>query len=441
MTERFVRPSLPDSVGLLILALLMPGWTLPAAAQVGVANGRDAGNGLATVRLYLDCPGRDTCDRDFIRTELDYIDHVREQGDADVHVLITTQRNASGGVQYTIAFLGRRRFETVSDTLQYSSMGTDTGDERRRGLTQMIALGLTPYLVRTDLARRLRLGVERGPVTSRPIREVDPWDFWIFNLGVSGSFEGEESRTNYRGRGNVSANRTTEDWIVRLSARGDYRESRFNLDDTTIVSTQRDGNLFAFGAKSLGPRWSLGASTNASTSTRNNTRYSLNAGPAIEFNLFPYSESTRRELRFQYEWDVTYVEYEQETIFGRVDETLLSHGFEIRLDLRQPWGGAQSGLEIKHYLTNFDTDRTKFYSIQLEGGMNVRLIRGLSVNMGGEFNFIHDQLYLPNEDASDEDVLLGTVRLKTAYDYRLEVGLNYSFGSIYNNVVNPRFGF
>ncbi len=413
----------------------------PAGAQVGVANGRDAGSGIATIRLYLDCPGRDVCDQEFLRTELNYIDHVREQGDADVHVLVTTEGNASGGRAYTIAFLGHRRFAAVSDTLTYSSLGTDTPDERRRGLTQVIALGLTPYLVRTDLARRLRLGVERTAVTREPIREVDPWNYWIFNLGVSGSVEGEESRNNYRGRGNVSANRTTEEWILRLSARGDYRESRFNLDDTTIVSSQRDGNFFAFGARSLGPKWSLGGSTNASTSTRNNTKYSLNAGPAIEYNLFPYSESTRRELRFQYEWDLTYVNYEEETIFGYQDETLLSHGFEIRLDLRQPWGGSQAGLEMKHYLTNFDRDRTKFYSVQLEGGMNVRLIRGLSLNFGGEFNFIHDQLYLSSEDASDEDVLLGTVRLKTAYDYRLEVGLNYSFGSIFNNVVNPRFGF
>ena len=441
MIARLTRLSLLVRASLIALMSVLPGLVLPVYAQVGVANGSDRDHGIATIRLYLDCPDRDTCDRDFIRTEINYIDHVREQGDADVHVLISTQQNASGGVQFTIAFLGRRRFATVSDTLQYNSLGTDTGDERRRGLTQMIALGLTPFLLRTDLARRLRLGVERGDVTSRSIREIDPWDYWIFNLGVSGSFEGEESRTNFRGRGNVSANRTTEDWKVRLSTRGDFRESRFNLDDTTIVSTQRDGSMFVFGAKSLGPHWSLGGASNVSTSTRNNTQYSLNAGPAVEFNLFPYSESTRRELRFQYEWDLTYVDYQEETIFGRLDETLLSQTFEIRLDLRQPWGGAQSGLEVRHYLTNFDSDRTKFYSVQLEGGMNVRLIRGLSLNVNGEFNFIHDQLYLPIEEASDEDVLLGTVRLKTAYDYQLEVGLNYSFGSIYNSVVNPRFGF
>ncbi len=46
----------------------------------------------------------------------------------------------------------------------------------------------------------------------------------------------------------------------------------------------------------------------------------------------------------------------------------------------------------------------------------------------------------PKEDASFEDILLRLKQLQTNYSYSLSLGLSYSFGSIYSNVVNPRFG-
>ncbi|MFH1686770.1 MAG: hypothetical protein ABIE70_04525 [bacterium] len=43
-------------------------------------------------------------------------------------------------------------------------------------------------------------------------------------------------------------------------------------------------------------------------------------------------------------------------------------------------------------------------------------------------------------EASDEDVLLRRHELATSYDYYMSVGISYTFGSIYNDVVNARFG-
>jgi hypothetical protein len=42
--------------------------------------------------------------------------------------------------------------------------------------------------------------------------------------------------------------------------------------------------------------------------------------------------------------------------------------------------------------------------------------------------------------ASLEDVLLMRKQLATSYEYYFSIGLSYTFGSIYSNVVNPRFG-
>jgi len=395
-----------------------------------------------SLRVFLDCGGRHTCDEEYIRTEIDYVDHVRDYTRSDVHLLVTTERTASGGESYTLAFLGQGAFAPLSDTLTVSILGTDTGNEQREKITRMIAVGLTPFLARTALAGRIRIEVDRNghePDQSVPVE--DPWNAWIFSLGFSGSFESEESTKQYSTRNDVWANRTTEDWKVRLGTRIRYELEKYQVEDGEETDEQLDGSLTAFVAKSLGPHWSVGASVSGNTSSRENTDYSVGGHPTVEYNIFPYSESTRRELRLQYRIGAEYVRYADTTKYLLIDETLLAQGFEVRLDLRQPWGGSWGSFELKHYLTNFDESRLKFYSIEIDGGINLRIVRGLSVRMQAGVEFIHDQLYLPESEASDVDILLGRVRLPTDIAFQFEAGLSYTFGSIFNNVVNPRFGF
>jgi hypothetical protein len=59
--------------------------------------------------------------------------------------------------------------------------------------------------------------------------------------------------------------------------------------------------------------------------------------------------------------------------------------------------------------------------------------------VGGSASRINDQLYLPAEGATDEEILLRRRQLATSYRYRLSIGASYTFGSIFNNVVNTRF--
>jgi hypothetical protein len=39
-----------------------------------------------------------------------------------------------------------------------------------------------------------------------------------------------------------------------------------------------------------------------------------------------------------------------------------------------------------------------------------------------------------------EEILLRLRELQSGYEYRFSTGFTYSFGSLFNNVVNPRFG-
>jgi hypothetical protein len=98
--------------------------------------------------LFLDC--RDLyCEPAFYRTEIAFVDHVRDRTAADVHLLITRQPTGGGGAEYTLAFYGQRSFEGVSDTIALAMPQGSTEDERRRTLVRTIRLGLARYLART----------------------------------------------------------------------------------------------------------------------------------------------------------------------------------------------------------------------------------------------------------------------------------------------------
>jgi len=72
--------------------------------------------------------------------------------------------------------------------------------------------------------------------------------------------------------------------------------------------------------------------------------------------------------------------------------------------------------------------------------MSLRIVKGLSFNISTGVSVIHDQLNLVKGEATPEQVLTRQKELVTQYSYYTSFGFSYTFGSIYNNVVNPRFG-
>ena len=51
---------------------------------------------------------------------------------------------------------------------------------------------------------------------------------------------------------------------------------------------------------------------------------------------------------------------------------------------------------------------------------------------------VRDQIGLRASDATDGEILTRQFELATGSSYYASVGLSYSFGSIFNQVVNPR---
>ncbi|MCX6833530.1 MAG: hypothetical protein NTW07_00090 [candidate division Zixibacteria bacterium] len=157
--------------------------------------------------------------------------------------------------------------------------------------------------------------------------------------------------------------------------------------------------------------------------------------PSVEYNLFPYSESTRRQLRLTYYADLRYQDYELETIYDRWSEWVGQQQLSVTLEFVEPWGSAKAYITASHNLPEASRNRIWF-----GGNLALNLVKGLSLTMDGQYGRIHDQLNLAKGDVSQEDVLLQRRQLATSYEYYGSIGLRYSFGSIFTNVVNPRFG-
>ena len=408
---------------------------LTAARTAGAQPPGPPANGL--VRVFLDC---NRCDDSYVKREVTFVDYVRNREDADVHVLVTTQSTGGGGTQWTLKFIGLGRYQGSDETLIYDSPQTATSDEVRAGFVETFKLGLVRYVTNSSIADRLGV-VFRKPDsgTAPPSPETDPWNFWVFRLRGNGDVNGEESSKGKSIRGSFSATRTTDAWRVSLNTNANYRDTTYQLDDngveTTFVSVSRNLDASGIVVKSLTPHWSVGIVGSANSQTFRNFHLRTRIAPGIEYNFFPYSESSRRMLTVQYTVGYDRHRYREVTIYDKLRENLVDHRAEIGLGMRQPWGTARAEFNFSQYLT----DPSK-YSLGLDGYTNVRLFKGFSVEFSGDFSRTRDQIYLPRGEASTEDILLRQRQLATGYEYSFNFGFSYSFGSIFNNIVNPRFG-
>jgi hypothetical protein len=412
--------------GLLAFALLAGGQAQPAPPPA---------QPHPLVRVFLDCP---RCDEDYLRREVTFIDYVRNREDADVHVLVTTQETGGGGQQFTLKFIGIGRFQGQDQTLTYNSPQTATDDERRAGFAERFRVGLVRYAVDSSIVDRLKVTFTKDE--SAKTGQHDPWNYWVFRIGASGDVNGEESQSGRSFRGSFSANRTTDAWRLSFQGFANYRDSTFLIDEedgsrTTILSVNRNINVGGTVVKSLTQHWSLGAVGEGASETFRNYALRTRIGGGLEYDISPYSESTRRLFTINYTVGYDYHRYREITIYEKIREQLMDHRLEGGISLRQPWGSVSAVSSFSQYLT----DPSK-YSLNMFGGANIRIFKGFSVNAFGELSRTRDQIYLPLGQASTEEILLRQRQLATGYQYFLNFGVSYSFGSIFNNIVNPRFG-
>lgn len=396
------------------------------------------------VRLFLDCHGRGCFDLDYLRREIPFVNWVRDRQDADVYLLVTSQGTGGGGRSSDLIFEGLERFEGMTDTLLYVSEANSSQDAERAGFARVLKIGLMRFVGLTPMAEQIEIGLRRTPggppgaAREQPVLspEDDPWNFWVFRVSGNGSLSGVSTRTSNRFSGSFSANRVTEEWKYGFRVSSSYNETTYEYEeiDYTAKNIRRDHSVSGNVINSLGEKWSAGLFGRVWTSTYRNFELAKTLRPVLEYSVYPYSESTRRSLTLQYNLEWGHYDYREPTIYFKEDEALWTQSLAASLNFTQPWGSAYTRVEGGHHLDNLD-----FHHVSIYGGITLRLSRGLRLNINGSYSRIRDLISVAAiEDATPEEILLQRRQLRTDYDYRTSIGLSYTFGSIFNNIVNPR---
>lgn len=414
-----------------MMKLLLPFLTLSLLLVSYSISAQPSEEPSGRVRLFLDC---DDCDFSYFRRNINFVDFVRDPQEADLHVLVTRQFTASLGRNYRMNFIGKEGFENLNYQLEFDSPQSDTDALRRDRLIRQLEMGLMPYIARTPESQGLSIDYNGEEVKEEyATPREDNWNYWVFRLGMGIGFEAQEQQNEVNFDSYVRADRITENWKFRSSLAFDYREENFEDDGEEIQSIRRFNEWESELVMSITPRWSAGVFNQVYSSTFRNVKLSAEVAPAVEYNIFPWDQSDRKVLALAYFAGVRYYDYITSTLYGYQEETRWFHALRLFLALRQPWGEVESRLEGFHYLHDLSLNRITF-----DTELSVRITKGLSVYSDIRIESIHDQLYLPKGDASLEEILLRQRQLATTYEIRTEFGFRYTFGSIFNNVVNPR---
>jgi hypothetical protein len=404
---------------------------LSALAQTPVNRSDSAQSKSDTLRkdalnIYMDAT-------DYIKKEIPYVNYVRDIKDAGVYIISTYEETGSGGTKYSYYLVGQHEYSGMRDTVSCSSSPDDTQESRRIMQVKTLKMGLMRYVARTPLSKYMNISF------SEPLSETvstDKWKSWVFRASLNGYGQGQKTYTSYSLNGNVSASKVTQDWKINIDASYFHHKETFVIDDTTnYESTYDSKNINGLVVRSINDHWSYGGSASISSSSYSNYHLNTKLMPGIEYDIFPYSQSTRKQLRLLYKVGPNYVIYNDTTIYEKTEELLWQQSITAAYQVIEKWGTINISLLYSNYLhdwsqNNFGTD------VYLE----LRIAKGLRLYVGGGAYIIHDQLNLPKGGATPEEVLLRRKELASQYQYFVSFGFSYTFGSIYNNVVNPRFG-
>jgi hypothetical protein len=398
----------------------------------------DSGSMTEAIKAFLDCQGATSqgCDRQFFVLELPFVTWTRDRLFADVQFLVTTIQTGSGAFEYTATAIGRGRFANRIDTLVVRTIPNEPEDRIRRKLARAFKILLVPYLRNSAIADRIRVEYD-SPNQGRqltPGAVKDRWNFFVYQMRLNGFMSAESQLRSGSFFGNATARRTTEKLSMRFGINQNSRFNRFQVDDSTTVSnTIRGGTAFGRVVQAITSRWSVGAITNVGYSEFQNTALFVRAAPVIEYNIFPWSQATTQQVTFAYGVGPRYFRWDDTTIFGRTRESRWQQELVIASDVRKSWGNVNITTRYASYLPDL-----KKWTLGVDGETSLNIVKGLQFNVGGGATLIRDQIFLAARNRTRDQILTQQRALASNYSLFVFTGLSYSFGSIYNSVVNPR---
>jgi hypothetical protein len=391
-------------------------------------------------RIFLDC-NAPNCDQQYFRTEIGWVNWVNDRAVADLHVIVGAVNSGGGGREYQLDFIGTNVAAPYEDQQLYPQPGTDTQRETLDGLSFALGLGIAQWASTHGYRGLVGLQGPDPELGATPRRVVsqeevdDPWNLWVFRLNGNVNRNAEETSKNWQFNGGFNASRVTPTWKLNTSSSMNYRRIYRQLSGgREFRDYPLDWRVSQLIAYSIADHWSVGITASAARQTQNNQEIQVTGSPAIEYSFFPYEEATRRSLTVFYTVGPVWQDYFELSVYQKSYELRYEHSIDISFDSNQPWGNAGIGVRASHYLHDFG-----LYNRSVQGNVSYRITRGVNLNANGNISWLTDQIYLTAEGVTDEEALLNLRRQATDKTYGFSVGLQFQFGSIFNNVVNNRF--
>ena len=387
------------------------------------------------VKLYLDCSWH--CDTDFLQREMSYIDFFRDAKSANLHIIVKGETGSSGGEIVTFRFIGVEEFEGVNNTLVLDVPVNTPEASKRELYLEVLKKGVYAYIIRTSNKDNVNISYIETEEKIENEEEKDKWNNWAFRTSIGGYFNGQESYSYSNSYLSLSANKITEEskFTSFVYINSSISKYKFENDPDVNVENKSKNANFTY-VKSKGDHFSIGAKVNYSQSTFMNYDGSYKLSPCVEYNLFPYSESSEHRLSLLYGVSANHNDYSDTTVYFKTSENFASHLFELNYDNSQTWGSFSFSINGNQIL---DKDDLRKYNVRISSRTDWNITKGLSLNYSGSLNFDRAQIHLPLNGATYEEIILRQKELESNYFYYLNFGISYTFGSLKNNVVNPRF--
>ena len=377
------------------------------------------------LKVYIDC----RCDENYLKQETSFLEYVRDQDLADIEIFVRDERNPTGSRSFEIKIDGNNDYEGISSSTVAVGYANDTSSTLRDKLLNKLKLALVPFLDKSNYNLKVDIDSNFDDLTIND----DKWKNWVFELSGSYNNDKEESRQTNRYEIEFEIDKLTEDWRIGMELRRNESNRKFFSDDDVYISNRKTTSFNGRAVRSISDHFSAGAFFGLYQNTYENVDLNRYIAPAIEYSFYPYEDVLSKEITLAYRIGVGKRDYIEKTIYGYEKQKLSSQTLSLNIRFRQKWGNISSYLNATQFLN--DGSKKRF---SLRSDLDIRVYEGLAVRLSGNINLIREQYNLAAGSTSIEDLLLQQRQIATDYRTNFSVGLSYTFGSIYNSIINTR---
>jgi hypothetical protein len=384
------------------------------------------------INLFVNCQ-LNKCYNDYLRSELHLANFVRDPALASVTVLVVGTQNASGGRNIFLYFENTIENAGKKDTLQFSHRQDATDDIIRKQLLNTLSVGLIKYINTSDLSSYIKVTVLKNNII-KAANQTDKWKNWVFGVGLNGRLNGESNRKNIATEGSFRGGKTTDKAKFNFNSYYNQRTNTVVVDSMANTVKVNDYSFNSLFVKSFSNHFSAGGFVKGFHSIYQNISFSKSFAPALEYSVFPVQDFTKKQFRWIYLAGIRDFDYLETTVFDKTEETIPYQQLTGIVGFTENWGNFSAEVSGYQYL-----HAPELYRLSLELDLSLRIAQGLNLRFYGYGSQINNQISLPKQTGDATNVLLGGRQLATSFSYNTSFGINFTFGSANNSIVNPRF--